>query len=1154
MDKTTSNERGPEGESLVLFYLGVIRRRFWVIIPIVVVFGTVGLIRAFRTPPRYEATAKLIVQQASQQVLPFERGGDERTRGNDDFYTTQTELLRSRVVMDLALKDDRVKRYLEEEAQLSGANSSFRSELRRSVLSLLGATPAPPPALWERLRDHLRSTHIKDSELIEVTADFDTPHRAARIANAVAEAYDSYHKQRQVAQLGEAFEMLQTEKLQVQESLQKAERELQSFREKAQGVTVSAQDDNDPASERLVTLNGQLTEVQLKRIELGSQLAVMHSVYNAAEPAQLANGEQLFALPIIQSDRALADFRLSIATAEKELSTVAQVYGSKHPLYEEARGRLELLRDQFRKSLNEVILAQANQLTMLETQERDLQTKYEEQKQVVLSLSKESFESTRLRNEVARYQRLFDSLVERMGQVDISSGLVRTNVQIIEQASVPARPAGPGRMQAVLLAICLGLFFGVGLAFLFENLDDSIRTPEDLKERLDVPLLGLVPVLQPPGEAADPATGAPAKDLFSPRETLGRLATLAKRFGQRFSREQFALPVGEPDEATNARRAYSATLMLTEPNSSPAESYRAIRANLFYSRPADTVRTLCVTSSRPQEGKTTTTCNLAIAIAQTGKKVLLIDADLHRPQIGRALGLASTAGLTSVLVGETQWRDSIQKININGATADMLDIMTAGPSSPSPSELLGSTKMRTFLEEVRPHYDWVLIDTPPVLFVSDTAALGVHCDGVLLVVKSGDSSRAMITRAVESLAAVHIKLLGAILNNVVVSKVGRYYSSYYHVGYSRYARDYKSTYYASDSDGDDVLLDAPGRTGEGASASAPGDKAAKSSPAPDAPPRPAAPPSKSAPPAATPEPAAPWLDELAFLPVVWRARRHLDAGRRAAARADLRSLIARRTRLGAAWDLFLDLAVESRDSDAIRTAVKQLGNGATTHQRHRYALALGHLAFLAENPALAERYYREAAGQRPRDPAILVALTRVAGRLGNRAKLREQADELVRLAPAQAYGHYVQATLLAAEGQPDQAEKALRKSLSLRRTADALNDLAVLLAKRGALAEAEQMARAALAVDAPDERLWLTLGDILRQANRGADAMVALEQALALHPQQATTLLALIELYSQQGDAAKVRELDKRIRACQNRLSSDEHVRLGAIRNQFRSK
>jgi capsular exopolysaccharide synthesis family protein len=282
-------------------------------------------------------------------------------------------------------------------------------------------------------------------------------------------------------------------------------------------------------------------------------------------------------------------------------------------------------------------------------------------------------------------------------------------------------------------------------------MDDTVNTPDDLEERVGIPVLGFVPDMQP----------------------------------QDIEKDGFA---------------YRGTITLSEPKSSAAEAYRSIRTNLSFCAPPEEAKVLVVTSAGPGDGKTTTTTNLALVLAHGGMRVLLVDADFRRPMIHNAFGLESKAGLSNLLVGQTTLDRVLQKAQRDGKVVETLDVLAAGPKPPNPTELLDSRGMRKFLEEARKTYDRVILDSPPVLFVADASIVAGASDGVILVVKAAKNTRSIARKARKHLEGVKAKILGGILNDVYVSRLGYYYSYYYHYyPYARYYRDYYKAYYPEES-------------------------------------------------------------------------------------------------------------------------------------------------------------------------------------------------------------------------------------------------------------------------------------------------------------------------------------------------------------------
>jgi len=796
-------------ESVFWYYLDLLIRRIWVIITVLVIASTVGVIKAFREPSVYEATARILVEKQTQRLMQFQNENQDYFSWDPDFYNTQAGIAKSRAVMELALQDPAIRRTF---ATIKSAGSTkttgFLQEFKETIIAVLGATPVSPPEPWEILRAQIHTEAVKNTHFVSVSAEHTVAEQAADIANAVATAFERFSYQEKVEHLGESFTYLQKEKDKEEKTLAAAEESLKKFFETSQGFSLSdTSSANNPSVQRMNELNVELGKVHLERIELQSELESMRSITPSNTDVK-ASSERLFSSPVVRREASLMTLRGRLEEAEKELALLSNTYGSQHPLYKTADTNISLLRNQFLEGFRQALLAREKDSKMLQTKEEELQRQYEAEKKITVGLTGEANQYLRLKSEVDRHRHLYESLVSRLLEVDISSGLVQGNVSIVDRAKVPTAPARPNRLRIALFSVLIGLFCGCGLAFLLENMDHTVKTPEDLKERLGLPLLGFVPAIDSThDQTAEEKTGTPGQKSRRPRARTSMAQLLRK-----FLAELLQGVIPSVEEATTAHEplenvVYRGTIVARESASSVTEAYRHIRTSLFYSTPIDEGkplergRILVVTSSKPGEGKTTTCTNLATVIAQNGKKVLLVDADLHRPMVRKVLGLKNKMGLTDVITGAATWTDVIQAPVVDGAEIKNLHVISSGTKSPNPAELIGSDAMRKFLRHVVEAYDWVLLDTPPALFVSDASVLGALCDGVILVVKSGTSARYLLARAKDQLEAVKAKILGTILNSMTVARIGRHYSYYYYHGYSRYTKDYKKFYYTDKKPG-----------------------------------------------------------------------------------------------------------------------------------------------------------------------------------------------------------------------------------------------------------------------------------------------------------------------------------------------------------------
>jgi len=799
-------------QSIFWFYLDLIIRRIWIIITVFVIVSTIGVIKAFREQSVYLATARILVEKQSPKVMQFQGLGQDYFSWDPDFYNTQAGIAKSRAVMELALQDPVVRKmFAFSETDTHVKTATFLEEFKQTIVAALGATPVPAPEPWENLRNQVQAEAVKNTHFVNVSAEDVDPAHAAIIANAVAKAFERFSYQEKVDQLGESFSYLQKEKEKEEKALASSEETLKKYFETAQGFSLSdATSANNPSVQRMNELNIELGKVHLERIEVLSELEAMRAIAPSNTDIK-ASSERLFSSPVVRREASLMALRSRMEEMEKELALLSNTYESQHPLYKAAETNIMFLRNQFLQGFTQALLAREKDAKMLETKEEEIQRQYEAEKKVAVGLTGEANQYIRLKSEVDRHRHLYESLVSRLLEVDISTGLVQGNVTVVDKAKVPAAPARPNRVDITLFSMLIGLFLGCGLAFVFENLDHTVKTPEDLKERLGLPLLGFVPAIdmaeQDHYQRTSSSGSAKKTRRFPKKEQLPQLVRkfLANLLQGVIPSVEEASTIHEPVENT----IFRGTVVARESVSSVAEAYRHIRTSLFYSTPIDEGRSigrgrvLVVTSAKPGEGKTTTCTNLATVIAQNGKKVLLVDADLHRPMVRKIFNLKSKTGLTDILTGAIKEQDAVQAPTVDGVEIKNLHVICSGTKTPNPAELVGSDAMRKFLIHAIEAYDWILLDTPPTLFVSDASVLGAQSDGVILVVKSGTSARYLLARAKDQIETVKAKIIGTILNNMVVTRVGRHYSYYYYHGYSRYTKDYKSFYYGDKNSGHD---------------------------------------------------------------------------------------------------------------------------------------------------------------------------------------------------------------------------------------------------------------------------------------------------------------------------------------------------------------
>jgi polysaccharide biosynthesis transport protein len=349
----------------------------------------------------------------------------------------------------------------------------------------------------------------------------------------------------------------------------------------------------------------------------------------------------------------------------------------------------------------------------------------EQQKGEALGLGKKGIEYGVLQRDAESNRLVYNSLLQRAKETSVSGELKASNIRVVDPAEMPVSPVSPKRALNMLIALFGGGFLAFGLAFFFEYLDNRIKTPDDLKQHLGLPSLGLVPVLKNPNGHQPLISNSVPADF--------------------------------------------------------AEAFRTIRTNVLFSSADEGARAVVVTSTGPGEGKTTITANLAIGFAQAGQRVLLIDADMRRPRVHEILTISQEPGLSNLMVGTAKASRCVRKTPIANLWA-----LPAGKIPPNPAELLGSVRFREFIKSLGQHFEWVIIDSPPVMAVADGTILANLATGVVFVVGSDMTSRHGARAALDQLEHARARFVGAVLNKVDLEGNPYYYSRYYRKEYARY--------------------------------------------------------------------------------------------------------------------------------------------------------------------------------------------------------------------------------------------------------------------------------------------------------------------------------------------------------------------------------
>jgi succinoglycan biosynthesis transport protein ExoP len=688
------------------------------------------------TTPVYTAVTKLLIEPHTPQVLDF-RGVYVDPLGSEQFYKTQYEILKSRALAARVIREQ----HLETDPTFTGQGreEGFVAELwahaRGWVKRLFLPPPKPAgedpldvqPRLIDAYLAMLTIVPTRLTQLVAVTFNTPDPQLSARLANAHAQAYIRQGVELRTRGNEEAQRFLEEKLRELKERVEKSEVALNRYRR--QGNIISLDSKENIVVERLADLNKRLTEAEAERIGLEGQVRLIRKGNYESLPAVINNG--LIHALTSESTR-----------LEEEYAYLLTIFKAKHPRLDQARGRLEESRRRRQGEIQNVVGGIQSAYRAADAKEKQLRAKMEEQKAAALKLKDASVEYAILTREVDTNRQLYDNVLQRMKETGVAAELRASNVSIIDKAEPPRTPSKPKMAQSLLLGALLGLIGGVGFAFLREYLDNTLKTPEEAERYLALPNLGVVP------------------DFLS--------LNWRRHTPQRFPRTTSQIPSWlPPGKEQGLALSYHPLLVVTE-------AYRTLRTAILLSRAEEPPQTILFTSATHGEGKTSTVINTAIVFAQMGVKILVIDADLRRPQCHEVLGMQSGPGLTEVLTGLREPQELIQPTH----TAHLF-FLSRGSIPPNPADLVGSKKMRDTVALLQEQYDYILIDSPPVTSVSDAVLLSTMVEGVVLVVHLQGTPKEALRQAHARLSYARAKTLGMVLNRVDIRQ-GAYAYLYGH--------------------------------------------------------------------------------------------------------------------------------------------------------------------------------------------------------------------------------------------------------------------------------------------------------------------------------------------------------------------------------------
>lgn len=696
-------------------YLAMLHKRRGIVSTCVVVSMLVAVLYNYTTRPLYQATNQILIAPAAPKFLPQEVIGT----GQQD-YQTEYQLLQSRSLAEKVVKRLQLQKSPElQTGPLMSPWERFQRKFLGKTSVTVGSDGIPLSPAAAAVRSRLTVEPLPGGRLVNLRFTAYDPGFAAEVVNALARAYIEQSVEFRSSTSTEASDWLLERIGDQKRKMEESQKALQEFRERHHLVNVD--EGRGTAADKVSTLAGAVMNARMGRIAKETLLNQVRSL----PPSQLASSPAILGSGMVQS------LKSKLAELQAEHARLSESLGARHPDMVRSHSEIKATEEKLQVETQNVIRSLEGECQAARAQEATLESNLEAAKRESLEATGVILDYNALKRDLDTNKQLFESLMSRSKETGLETELKSTSVRIVEKAEVPRSPILPQRTRNYQIALIVGLALGIGLSVLFEQIDNTLKTPEDVKEHLGLPFLGMVPDV----DARRLAPGAPKP---SP-------------------------------------------LLLRNPQASIAEAYRVLRTNLIFSSADNKGRALLVSSANPGEGKSTTVANLAESLAQNGARVLAVDADLRRPVLHHHFGIPKTPGLSELIVAKCQASEAIQSTRWKG-----LQVLPCGYASPNPAELLGSASMREILAALRAHYDWILIDTPPVLAMADTPVLCPLVDGVVLVVGAEVSSRTAILRAIEQIASVGGKVTGVVLNKVNLERNSYYYAQYYGEYYRSY--------------------------------------------------------------------------------------------------------------------------------------------------------------------------------------------------------------------------------------------------------------------------------------------------------------------------------------------------------------------------------
>ena len=731
----------PGQDSALREYLRVLIKRKWLVIScLAIIFGVVAL-ATMRSTRIYDAYGTIAINKTDPAILNLK---DSANGGAADYsdptdLDTEVRILKSDLLALQVIK----QLNLDKRPEFGGTQAS-PSNMLGLTTDALQPDSEKTTSLLAGFKAGLRVALIPNTRIIEIHYRSPDKTLAANVVNTLIASYIEQNFKTRFESTMQASDWLSKQLVDLEMKVQTSQEKLVQYQK--QHEILGIDEKQNITTSKLDELNKELTAAESDRMQKES----MYRLVQSSDP-DMATAAAVSAGGSAGSSGLMERMREQQADLKIQIAQLSTQFGNAYPKVVQLNTQLKEVDAQLQtETIKVVSRVRSGYLAALQ-HETMLRQAMDNQKQEANKLNESAIEYSLLKRDVESYRTLYEGLMEKLKEAGVTAGLRSNNIRSVDKARVPTYPSEPNVPRNLAFALALGLSTGIGLAFLLEGIDNTVRTPEQAQAISGLPSLGMIPLGSKSG-----------------------LEAAAKRLTVASSREAVEL-------VTQSR-----------PQSQMAESYRALRTSLLLTSLGGPPKVILITSALPQEGKTTTSINTAIVLAQKGTRVLLMDADLRRPSIHKTLGMGPKTGLSNVLTGNATLQQAVVRSNI----LPTLFVLSAGTPPPNPAELLASSNMKDILAELREQYDHIVVDTPPTLSVTDAVVMSTRADSVVLVIRSGQTTKQALRRSRDLLMQVNARVSGVLLNAVDLSSPDYYY-------YYEYQGKYGQRYYQEDEPGDD---------------------------------------------------------------------------------------------------------------------------------------------------------------------------------------------------------------------------------------------------------------------------------------------------------------------------------------------------------------